>query len=155
MSHIALACHVWSPHDELRQPTFSASLCKKKFLVEQIIESLTGIFPGFFSAELETRLRLEKAGALKQVDNRIIALKRDINKLKDVLVEYGTYEVSEKKLANMTTAAKKFWTLSSSLCLQRFLHSMSPSAWRQLTSEEASEQTGAISTLKSLLTGSK
>ena len=97
MSHIALACHVWSPHDELRQPTFSASLCKKKFLVEQIIESLTGIFPGFFSAELETRLRLEKAGALKQVDNRIIALKRDINKLKDVLAEYGTYEVSEKK----------------------------------------------------------
>ena len=96
MSHIALACHVWSPHDELRQPTFSASLCKKKFLVEQIIESLTGIFPGFFSAELETRLRLEKAGALKQVDNRIIALKRDINKLKDVLAEYGTYEVSEK-----------------------------------------------------------
>eukprot|EP00093_Oithona_nana_P013472 13472.XXX_1034541_1032957_1 [CDS] Oithona nana genome sequencing. len=67
------------------------------------------------SAELETRLRLEKAGALKQVDNRIIALKRDINKLKDVLVEYGTYE--------------------------RFLYSMSPSAWRQLTSEEASEQT--------------
>ena len=81
----------------MRQPTFSASLCKKKFLVEQIIESLTGIFPGFFSAELETRLRLEKAGALKQVDNRIIALKRDINKLKDVLAEYGTYEVSEKK----------------------------------------------------------
>ena len=48
------------------------------------------------SAELETRLRLEKAAALKQVDNRIIALKRDINKLKDVLAEYGTYEVSEK-----------------------------------------------------------
>ena len=45
------------------------------------------------SAELETRLRLEKAAALKQVDNRIIALKRDINKLKDVLAEYGTYEV--------------------------------------------------------------
>ena len=153
MSHIALACHVWSPHDELRQPTFSASLCKKKFLVEQIIESLTGIFPGFFSAELETRLRLEKAGALKQVDNRIIALKRDINKLKDVLAEYGTYEVSEKNWPT-TAATKKFWTLSF-LCLQRFLYSMSPSAWRQLTSEEASEQTGAISTLKSLLTGSK
>ena len=49
-----------------------------------------------FSAELETRLRLEKAMALKQVDNRIIALKRDINKLKDILVEYGTYEVSTK-----------------------------------------------------------
>jgi hypothetical protein len=47
----------------------------------------------FYSAELETRLRLEKALALKQVDNRIIALKRDINKLKDILVEYGTYEV--------------------------------------------------------------
>ena len=49
-----------------------------------------------FSAELETRLRLEKAMALKQVDNRIIALKRDINKLKDILVEYGTYEVGTK-----------------------------------------------------------
>ena len=46
-----------------------------------------------FSAELETRLRLEKAQTLKQVDNRIIALKRDINKLKDILAEYGTYEV--------------------------------------------------------------
>ena len=46
-----------------------------------------------FSAELETRLRLEKATELKQIDNRIIALKRDINKLKDVLAEYGTYEV--------------------------------------------------------------
>ena len=91
----------------MRQPTFSASLCKKKFLVEQIIESLTGIFPGFFSAELETRLRLEKAGALKQVDNRIIALKRDINKLKDVLAEYGTYEVSEKNRPT-TEATKKF-----------------------------------------------
>ena len=34
--------------------------------------------------------------ALKQVDNRIIALKRDINKLKDILVEYGTYEVGTK-----------------------------------------------------------
>ena len=45
------------------------------------------------SAELETRLRLEKAQNLKQVDNRIIALKRDINKLKDILAEYGTYEV--------------------------------------------------------------
>ena len=31
--------------------------------------------------------------SLPQVDNRIIALKRDINKLKDILVEYGTYEV--------------------------------------------------------------
>ena len=48
---------------------------------------------------------------MKQVDNRIIALKRDINKLKDVLVEYGTYEVSEKKKkkkqAHKTTAAQK------------------------------------------------
>lgn len=49
------------------------------------------------SAELETRLRMEKATALKQVDNRIIALKRDINKLKDVLAEYGTYEVCQKE----------------------------------------------------------
>ena len=46
---------------------------------------------------METRLRLEKAMALKQVDNRIIALKRDINKLKDILVEYGTYEVGTKR----------------------------------------------------------
>jgi hypothetical protein len=41
---------------------------------------------------------MEKATALKQVDNRIIALKRDINKLKDVLAEYGTYQVSSLKI---------------------------------------------------------
>ena len=41
------------------------------------------------------------------MDNRIIALKRDINKLKDVLAEYGTYEVSEKKkLANNSSNKK-------------------------------------------------
>ena len=39
---------------------------------------------------------MEKAAALKQVDNRIIALKRDINKLKDLLGEYGNYEVTDK-----------------------------------------------------------
>ena len=56
-------------------------------------ENIITIVFFIFSAELETRLRLEKAQTLKQVDNRIIALKRDINKLKDILAEYGTYEV--------------------------------------------------------------
>ena len=47
---------------------------------------------------------MEKAAALKQVDNRILTLKRDINKLKDSLAEYGTY--------------------------QGFLFSLSPESWR-------------------------
>jgi hypothetical protein len=47
---------------------------------------------------------VEKAANLKQVDNRNLTLKRDINKLKDSLVEYGTY--------------------------QGFLFSLSPESWR-------------------------
>jgi len=46
----------------------------------------------FARAEFEVAIRVEKAAKLKQVDNRIITLKRDISKLKDSLAEYGTYQ---------------------------------------------------------------
>ena len=42
---------------------------------------------------------------MKQVDNRIVTLKREINKLKDILAEYGTY--------------------------QGFLSSLSPESWKK------------------------
>lgn len=35
---------------------------------------------------------MQKTAKLKQVDNRIITLKREISKLKDILAEYGTYQ---------------------------------------------------------------
>ena len=35
---------------------------------------------------------MQKTTKLKQVDNRIITLKREISKLKDILAEYGTYQ---------------------------------------------------------------
>lgn len=35
---------------------------------------------------------MEKAARLKLADNRIVTLKREINKLKDILAEYGTYQ---------------------------------------------------------------
>ena len=47
--------------------------------------------------------------ALKQVDNRIIALKRDINKLKDILVEYGTYEVGTKRCCSLQQIGIIYW----------------------------------------------
>ena len=47
----------------------------------------------FSRADHETRVTMEKTGRLKQVDNRIITLKRETNKLKDILAESGTYQV--------------------------------------------------------------
>ena len=49
---------------------------------------------------------------MKQVDNRIITLKREINKLKDILAESGTY--------------------------QGFLTSLSPDSWRVKSSGKTS-----------------
>ena len=65
------------------------------------------------SADHETRIRIEKTTKLKQVDNRIITLKREISKLKDILAEYGTY--------------------------QGFLSDLSPSTWRDKQKQAAQE----------------
>ena len=64
---------------------------------------------------------------MKQVDNRIITLKREISKLKDILAEYGTY--------------------------QGFLSDLSPQSWRdkQKSSEDKVQQTLKISLTKTSL----
>lgn len=49
-------------------------------------------------------MRMEKAAAIKDTDDKIVSLKREINNLKDVLAEYGT--------------------------LESFLFSLSPESWR-------------------------
>ena len=74
-----------------------------------------------YRADYETRIRVQKTTKLKQVDNRIITLKREISKLKDILAEYGTY--------------------------QGFLSDLSPQSWRdkQKSSEDKVKQTLKIS----------
>ena len=62
-----------------------------------------------YRADYETRIRVQKTTKLKQVDNRIITLKREISKLKDILAEYGTY--------------------------QGFLSDLSPQSWRDKQKE--------------------
>ena len=46
-------------------------------------------------ADAETRVTMEKTSRLKVVDNRIVSLKRETNKLKDILAESGTYQASK------------------------------------------------------------
>ena len=87
--------------------TISTKCRKCKFLV--------------YRADHETRIRTQKTTKLKQVDNRIITLKREISKLKDILAEYGTY--------------------------QGFLSDLSPQSWRdkQKTSDDKVQQPLKIS----------
>eukprot|EP00094_Tigriopus_californicus_P002517 TCALIF_02434-PA protein Name:"Similar to Ccdc38 Coiled-coil domain-containing protein 38 (Mus musculus)" AED:0.18 eAED:0.12 QI:0/0.57/0.25/0.87/1/1/8/0/417 len=61
-------------------------------------------------AETETQVRLEKVADIKGIDEHLVALKREINKKKDVLVEYATFET--------------------------FLFSLSPEAWRMVQSDK-------------------
>jgi hypothetical protein len=57
-----------------------------------------------FRAQQETEARIEKASAIKEVDDRIVGLRREINGSKDVLADYKTF--------------------------QSFLFSLSPEHWR-------------------------
>ena len=58
-------------------------------------------------ADHETRIRVQKTTKLKQVDNRIITLKREISKLKDILAEYGTYQGFLSDLSPQTFREKQ------------------------------------------------
>ena len=90
---------------------------------------------------------MEKTGRLKQVDNRIITLKRETNKLKDILAESGTYQVC---LMNQNSALKQLVLNSFPPGFQGFLTSLSPESWRNRTTKSGGgggTATGASGTL--------
>ena len=60
----------------------------------------------FCRADDEMFVRLERTTDIKTIDDGIVGLKRVINKLKDQLAEFGTFE--------------------------SFLYTLSPDAWRQV-----------------------
>ena len=90
---------------------------------------------------------MEKTGRLKQVDNRIITLKRETNKLKDILAESGTYQVC---LMNKNSTLRQLVLYSNPPGFQGFLTSLSPESWRNRTTKSGGgggTATGASGTL--------
>ena len=68
----------------------------------------------FSRAEHETQSRLEKATDIKEIDDRIVSLKREISQTKDNLIEYTTFET--------------------------FLYTLSPESWRIQQEQEQQQQ---------------